>query len=185
MNTRQNGYSPNMSRRNYIEQQQQQHINNSNNGDAPLWTSSPMPHLFPHPLMSRMTNAHGQSVDIYENPSEHYSSIEPQQQQQQQQQPQSAVDRFLPTMQPAHSRTHYAGLKPRYYMESNNGPQLKVGYGKLKLLSELLKNKVKCGQIFCSRARFESKIVWRAAEKLRGIFWIIFFSSKVPRGKKD
>jgi hypothetical protein len=53
-------------------------------------------------------------VDIYENPSEHYSSIEPQ---------------FLPTLQPSHSRPPYAGLKPRYYMESNNGPQLKVGYG--------------------------------------------------------
>jgi hypothetical protein len=76
-----------------------------------------MPHLFPHPLMSRMTNNLGQNVDIYENPSEHYSCIKPQQQ-------------YLPTIQPSHTRTPYAGLKPRYYMESNNGPQLKVGYGK-------------------------------------------------------
>ena len=116
MSSRQNGYSPNMSRRNYVEQQQQQqqHINN---GETPKWTSSPMPHLFPHPLMSRMTNNLGQNVDIYENPSEHYSCIEPQQQ-------------YLPTIQPSHTRTPYAGLKPRYYMESNNGPQLKVGYGK-------------------------------------------------------
>ena len=122
LNPRQNGYSPNMSRRNYVEQQQQQHISNNSTSDTPLWTSSPMPHLFPHPLMSRMTNTQGQNVDIYENPSEHYSSIEPQ--------PQTAnVERFLPTIQPAHSRTHYAGLKPRYYMEGANGPQLKVGYG--------------------------------------------------------
>ena len=75
-----------------------------------------MAHLYPHPLVSRLTNSDGQNVDIYENPSDHYSSIEPQ---------------YLPSsIQPSHPRTTYAGFKPRYYMESNNGPQLKVGYGK-------------------------------------------------------
>ena len=121
-------YSPSLIRR---IQQQQQH-------------SSPMmQHLYPqqqqqqqqttnqqHPYLTRMTNQNGQNIDIYENPSEHYSSIDPLMLQQQQQQQQSEM--FLPTMQPAHFRTPHSGMKPRYYMESNNGsgPQLKVGYGK-------------------------------------------------------
>ena len=110
MAARQNAYSPNLGRRNYMEQQSL-----VNPGEGPMWSSSPMPHLFPHSMVTRLTNHQGQNVDIYENPSEHYSSIEPQ---------------YLPTIQPSHTRTPYAGLKPRYYMESNNGPQLKVGYGK-------------------------------------------------------
>jgi hypothetical protein len=54
-------YSPNLPRRNYLEQQQQQQQQQlPGSGEGPMWTSSPMPHLFPHPLMSRMTNPHGQ-----------------------------------------------------------------------------------------------------------------------------
>ena len=69
----------------------------------------PPPHL--QMYHSRGTNpVSGATVDIYENPSEHYGEINQQQ------------------------------LQPLYYMEDGfNGPMLKVGYGKNIFLINLLK----------------------------------------------
>ncbi len=65
----------------------------------------------PHLLYSRGTNpVTGQTVDIYENPSEHYEAA------------------------PASNEGPATGMmKPLYYMENDfNGPMLKVGFGEEK-----------------------------------------------------
>jgi hypothetical protein len=76
-----------------LHQQQQKSMMRHMSPQSPR---RPLPHLMSSSahngmLMTRMTNEHGQNIDIYENPSEHYGSHAPN----------SGASIFLPTMQPA------------------------------------------------------------------------------------
>ena len=81
-----------------------------------------------HLLYSRQTNSVGQSVDIYENPSEHYSALLAGRPPPEEEEEEKHLH-MLPTLQPA--TTGEEEMRPHYYMEDGaNGPQLRVGYGK-------------------------------------------------------
>ncbi len=84
----------------------------------------------------RMTNALGQSMDIYENPSEHYAAHAGSQ----------MVDRSVQsTLEHRHLKTMQPSTEPRYYMEAGpNGPKLRMG------LCKCVKKKGKEDSPYCT-----------------------------------